>query len=261
MLVPMSTVVLLARIALAAVFAVAAVAKLADLEGSPLGTARFRDPSRPAAALGLLLPLAELAIAVGLLSPAHSAVECSSRGSPAFGVHGRNRGGVGGAVRNLTAIASDRSTRPRPAAEPCPATRCWLSWRCWWSWKVLGPPSIRGSLTAQAPSSSWRARGSSSGWWGNGRSLALAVAPEAPPPRRALFITQSQGGPRGAGSSGRLGRVRTSASTKHSPAGNGIVTLDALRERDKPILLVFASPSCLGLQQTCSRSSPPGSGP
>lgn len=55
------------RILLAVVFATAGVAKLADLEGSRRAVAGFgvRDPlARP---LGLALPLAELAIAAGLL--------------------------------------------------------------------------------------------------------------------------------------------------------------------------------------------------
>jgi peroxiredoxin len=63
---------LFARLLLALVFAVAGVAKLADREGSRQATIDFGVPSPLAAPLGLLLPLAELAVAATLLpaSPA-----------------------------------------------------------------------------------------------------------------------------------------------------------------------------------------------
>lgn len=68
----MDTVVLLLRFALAAVFAVAAAGKLADLRGSRAAMAGFGVPVRVAAAAGTLLPLAELAVAAALI-PAGSA--------------------------------------------------------------------------------------------------------------------------------------------------------------------------------------------
>jgi methylamine dehydrogenase accessory protein MauD len=60
------------RLLLAAVFAVAGAAKLADLPGSRSAVAGFGVPDRAAAPLGTLLPIAELAIAV-LLLPAATA--------------------------------------------------------------------------------------------------------------------------------------------------------------------------------------------
>lgn len=63
----MDVVLLLARIALAAVFAVAGLAKLADLPGSRKAARDFGVPERFAATFGLLLPIAELAAAVALL--------------------------------------------------------------------------------------------------------------------------------------------------------------------------------------------------
>jgi peroxiredoxin/uncharacterized membrane protein YphA (DoxX/SURF4 family) len=63
----MDIVILFARLLLAAVFVVAGVAKLADREGSRRAVADFGVPSALAAPLGILLPLAELAVAVALI--------------------------------------------------------------------------------------------------------------------------------------------------------------------------------------------------
>jgi thiol-disulfide isomerase/thioredoxin len=63
---------LVARLLLTLVFAVAGVAKLADREGSRQAIVDFGVPSALAAPLGLLLPLAELAVAATLL-PASTA--------------------------------------------------------------------------------------------------------------------------------------------------------------------------------------------
>jgi uncharacterized membrane protein YphA (DoxX/SURF4 family) len=63
----MATVVLALRIVLASVFAVAAVGKLLDLEGSRQAVRNFGVPEGAARAAGIALPLVELAIAIGLL--------------------------------------------------------------------------------------------------------------------------------------------------------------------------------------------------
>lgn len=55
------------RLVLAAVFATAGVAKLSDLEQSRRSVADFGVPGRGAALIGTLLPLAELAVAMGLV--------------------------------------------------------------------------------------------------------------------------------------------------------------------------------------------------
>src|SRR5215217_4685596 len=68
----MDITMLLARLLLALVFATAGVAKLSDREGSRQAIVDFGVPSVLAAPLGLLLPLAELAIAATLL-PASTA--------------------------------------------------------------------------------------------------------------------------------------------------------------------------------------------
>jgi len=63
---------LVARLLLALVFAAAGAAKLADRVGSRQAIVDFGVPSAIAAPLGLLLPLAELAVAASLL-PASTA--------------------------------------------------------------------------------------------------------------------------------------------------------------------------------------------
>jgi peroxiredoxin len=62
-----STVVLFARVALAVVFALASAAKLADLAGSRRAVRSFGVPAALAGVAGTLLPLAELALAGGLI--------------------------------------------------------------------------------------------------------------------------------------------------------------------------------------------------
>src|SRR5205085_2967374 len=66
----MTLLLLLARLLLAAVFLVAGLAKLADLAGSQQALRDFGVPARLANPFGVLLPLAELAVAVALLFPA-----------------------------------------------------------------------------------------------------------------------------------------------------------------------------------------------
>ena len=68
----MGAALLIARLVLAAVFTLAAVAKLSDLKGSRQAIIDFGVPSAIAAPLGLVLPLAELSVAATLL-PASTA--------------------------------------------------------------------------------------------------------------------------------------------------------------------------------------------
>jgi peroxiredoxin/uncharacterized membrane protein YphA (DoxX/SURF4 family) len=63
----MNLILLLIRLLLAAVFLVAGLAKLADLPGSRQAVRDFGLPAPLASPLGLLLPLAELAVALALL--------------------------------------------------------------------------------------------------------------------------------------------------------------------------------------------------
>jgi peroxiredoxin/uncharacterized membrane protein YphA (DoxX/SURF4 family) len=63
----MGALLLICRVLLAAVFVVAGVAKLADLEGSRRAVGEFGIPGRFAGLLGGLLPVGELAVGVALL--------------------------------------------------------------------------------------------------------------------------------------------------------------------------------------------------
>jgi uncharacterized membrane protein YphA (DoxX/SURF4 family) len=63
----MTTIVLAARVALAAVFATAGIGKLFDLEGSRKAMADFGVPGRLAGTVGAALPVVELLVAVLLL--------------------------------------------------------------------------------------------------------------------------------------------------------------------------------------------------
>ena len=65
----MSVALLLARFLLAGVFVVAGVAKLADLQGSRQAMRDFGVPAKLSTPFGVLLPLAELAVAMALLLP------------------------------------------------------------------------------------------------------------------------------------------------------------------------------------------------
>ena len=68
----MDTALLIVRVLLAGVFAVAALGKLADLDGSRAAVAEFGVPARFAPTIGVALPLVEIGIAAALL-PASSA--------------------------------------------------------------------------------------------------------------------------------------------------------------------------------------------
>src|SRR2546421_11456445 len=65
----MSLALLIARLLLAAVFLIAGLAKLADLAGSQQALRDFGVPAKLSTPLGVLLPLAELAVALTLVPP------------------------------------------------------------------------------------------------------------------------------------------------------------------------------------------------
>ncbi len=68
----MTFLLLLARLLLFVVFLIAGLAKLANLAGSRQALRDFGVPTQLAMPFGLLLPLAELAVAVSLISTASS---------------------------------------------------------------------------------------------------------------------------------------------------------------------------------------------
>src|SRR5207247_5919442 len=66
----MGPALVVSRVVLAFVFGIAGAAKLADLEGSRRAVAGFGVPKRLAAVVGVVLPVAELAVAVALVPTA-----------------------------------------------------------------------------------------------------------------------------------------------------------------------------------------------
>lgn len=98
----MDTVVLAARVLLAAIFVVAAVGKLLDLKGSRASLVGFGLSERLANVLGTLLPFAELAVAIALVfRPTASA------------------GGVGALVLLLAFVAGIANALRKGEAPPC----------------------------------------------------------------------------------------------------------------------------------------------
>lgn len=236
----MSTVVLLARIALAGVFAVAAVAKLADLEGSRRAMRDFGVPERAAGGVGLALPLAELAIAVGLLFPptaqwsAGAAVVLLSafmvgiaaamrRGEApdchCFGQVHSAPAGRGTLIRNALLAALAVLT---VVEGPGPAIDTWIGDRTDTELVAIAAIVVGLGLAALA---FWL--------WLQRRRLSADLARAH---RRAAVATP--GIPVGSEAPG------FSLASAVNGADNGVVTLDALREHGRPVLLVFASPSC-----------------
>jgi hypothetical protein len=151
----MNTALLVARLLLAGVIAVAGTAKLADRKGSRQAMIDFGLPSSLAGPLGLLLPVAELAVAA-----------------------------------DPTATASARSTPPRPVGKPLSATGCSPPWPPCWSGRGGAATQARAPSAGSEPSRlsnswfssvdwsssvSWRASGGSCSTF-SGRTGACSCA-------------------------------------------------------------------------------------
>jgi uncharacterized membrane protein YphA (DoxX/SURF4 family)/peroxiredoxin len=232
----MATAVFALRLVLAAVFATAAVGKLRDLEGSRSAVRDFGVPRRAAAAVGLLLPLTELAIAVALV-PAPSA----------------RWGAVAALALLLAFIAGIANALRRGEAPDC---------HCFG--QLHSAPAGRGTIARN----------------GVLAALAALVVVEGPGPAIDAWIGDRTGIELVAVAGGTtslilgalalqlwfdrrrlhadIGTARRMAATAPpgiplgSPAPGfslrGLrgetVTLDSLRDRGRPILLVFANPGC-----------------
>jgi len=232
----MSTLVLALRVVLAGVFALAGVAKLRDREGSRRAVREFGVPDRAAAAVGLLLPLAELAIAAALvLTP-------SARW-----------GAIAALVLLLAFIAGIANALRRGEAPDC---------HCFG--QIHSAPAGRGTLLRNVVLS----------------VLALLVIVEGPGAAIDSWVAARTAAELIAVAAGigalilgalslhlwretrRLGRALGTAQRIAATAPPGVpigssapgftlddlrgrtVTMDALRDRGRPLLLVFASPGC-----------------
>ena len=251
----MDIVILFARLLLAAVFVVAGVAKLADREGSRRAVADFGVPSALAAPLGILLPLAELAVAVALIPT-----------STAFW------GAVGALVLLLLFVAGIGANLARGRRPDCHCFGQLHSSPAGWStlarngvlaaiatfvvWRGLEGevgPSVIGWLGALSTAQLLILGGGTvvlallaAQWYflfgvlrQNGRLLTRLNAVEARLAAAGLAPSEN-------------GAHRTSGLPVGSPApafalddldGEG-VNLDGLRARGKPVMLMFTDPSC-----------------
>jgi thiol-disulfide isomerase/thioredoxin/uncharacterized membrane protein YphA (DoxX/SURF4 family) len=247
----MPTALLCARLVLAGAFALASVAKLADLRGSRAAVAGFGVPERIASPLGTLLPVAELAVAVALL-PASTA----------------RLGALGaGVLLALFAVAIARSM----ARGEAPDCHCFG--------QLHSEPAGRGALTRnlillglavfaaiggmgnpEPSATAWLGRLEGAGLVALAGGVALAVM--AALTIWALFALLRQNGRmllRVEELEAQLdpSRPRSSATAHHGlPLGapapafslGGLygesVTLESLISSDTPVLLLFTDPAC-----------------
>jgi methylamine dehydrogenase accessory protein MauD len=239
-----SLILLVARVLLALVFVVAGLAKLADRAGARQALRDFGVPAALATPLGLLLPLAELAVAVALL-PTRSAwwgalgalvllllfiagIGASlARGRTpdchCFGQLHSAPAGWSTLTRNAVLAAIAAFVVWQGHATPGPSAVGWLGALTAVQWVslvvglvVLGLLAAEGWILLQLVQQ-------------NGRLLVRLEAVE-----KHLGIDPTQGLPIGA-----------PAPPFRLPSLDGErVTLDALRAPGKPVLLVFVDPGC-----------------
>jgi uncharacterized membrane protein YphA (DoxX/SURF4 family) len=240
----MSTVILASRLILAAVFAVAAIGKLLDLEGSRRAVRNFGVPNRAAAAAGIVLPLVELAIAVALV-PAPSArwaaiaalllllafiagiANAVRRGEApdchCFGQIHSAPAGRGTLARNALLAAMAAVV---VADGPGPTIDSWVSARSTAELVAVGAGGVAlllGLLFLQL----WLERRQLRSDLGTAQRMAAAAPPGIP-----------------------IGSPAPDLALKN--LGGEQVPLSSLRERGRPILLMFMSPGC----QSCGELVP-----
>jgi peroxiredoxin len=230
----MDTAVLIARIALSVVFGVASAAKFADLQGSRDTVEAFGAPRAVASIAGTLLPIAELGVAIALLLQATS------------------RWGAVGAL--LLLIVFSAGVGVALAQGRTPDCNCFgqvsseqISWRTIARNGVFAV--VAGFAIAEAP-------GASLARWTSNLTAANLVAGIAVVAgslicvallhfvqlsrrlNRELADAITNGGPR----EPQVGR-QAPAFELPDLEGN-LTTLDGLRERGLPVVLLFATPSC-----------------
>jgi methylamine dehydrogenase accessory protein MauD len=232
----MATAVLGARVLLAAVFAVAGIGKLRDLNGSRRAMRDFGIPARVAVAAGTLLPLAELAVAVGLVirpSAQWAAVaalalllafiagianalrrgdspDCHCFGQIHSAPAGRDtliRNGLLAALAGLVVVEG-----------PGPALDAWIDERS-------APELVAvGTGIAAVGVGLWALQ-----LWTERRHLTAALTSA-----RRIIGTQPPG----------IAVGSAAPDFDLHDLGGETVKLSSLRERGRPMLLVFASPGC-----------------
>jgi thiol-disulfide isomerase/thioredoxin/uncharacterized membrane protein YphA (DoxX/SURF4 family) len=247
----MHTALLVVRLLLAAVFALASVTKLADLRGSRAAVAGFGVPERFAAPLGTLLPFAELAVAVVLL-PASSA----------------RYGALGAcALLALFVLAIARSM----ARGEAPDCHCFGQLHSEPAgWRTLARNAVLGALAAFVAIAGWGSAGSSATAWierlhGAGTVAfagGLALAAVATLTAWGLLALLRQNGRLLL----RIDELEERLDASGAPAAalphhglplgdpapaftlSGLygesVTLESLSSADQPVMLLFTDPHC-----------------
>lgn len=253
----MEIVLLLARLLLAAVFAVAAVSKLTDGAGTRQGLRDFGLPAAVAGPLGLLLPLVELAVAVALL-PAVSVWPAAiaalallllftaaigvnlARGRRpdchCFGQVASGRIGVSTLVRNAVLAAVAGFVLWQARTNPGPSALDWLAGLTVAERTGLGLGAAALALLALEA-------------WvllqlvtQNGRLLTRLEAMEVQLAGLAAGVPAASAQP----AAPAVGLPVGSPAPAFSLTGlyGETLTLDALRAAGKPLLLLFTDPAC-----------------
>src|SRR5215208_4639064 len=256
----MDLLTLFARLLLASVFAVSGAAKLADRAGSRRAMADFGLPADLSAPLGILLPLAELAVAVALI-PTTSALW----------------GALGALVLLLLFVAGIGANLARGRRPEC---RCFGQlYSAPAGWKTL---ARNGALAAVAAFLAWRgwegeAGPSALGWVGvlsvaqllglaggilvlglliaqwwflfgllrqNGRLLARLGAVEESLAGAGLELALSENGDDGGEPAFGLPVGTPAPAFSLQDLDGEEVTLESLRAAGRPVLLVFIDPEC-----------------
>jgi methylamine dehydrogenase accessory protein MauD len=210
-----------ARLLLALVFAVAGVAKLADRPGSRQAVADFGVPAALAGLIGILLPLAELAVAAALV-PAATAWW-----------------GAVGALALLSLFAG--AIGANLARGRRPECRCFGQLHSAPAgWSTLGRNAV---LAAPAAFVVWQGREGDSGpgafGWMGALSAVQALGLLAAVLAVGLLVVRWRAG-------------RTAGLPVGTPAPafdlldleGGGVTLDSLRAPGRPVFLIFTDPEC-----------------
>jgi methylamine dehydrogenase accessory protein MauD len=243
----MSTTLLVIRLILAAVFAVAGVGKLADRDGSRHAASEFGVPLALVGTVAIVLPLAELATAALLLVPATARW---------------------GAIAALVLLAAFMVAIARSIARgEAPDCHCFGQLHS----EPAGPATLarNAGLAALATFvivAGWNDAGASPVGWLNGlpgTALALvivgtllgavvmaqwamlfALLRQHGRVLHRLDALEAGGPPQSEGDEGGL-PVGTEAPAFELPGLDGVpVTLDALRAPGRPVLLVFTDPDC-----------------
>jgi thiol-disulfide isomerase/thioredoxin len=242
---------LIVRLGLAGVFALASATKLADLAGSRAAVEGFGVPERLAAPLGTLLPLVELAVAVALL-PSKTA----------------RYGAIGAATLLALFAAAIARSISRGEAPDCHCFGQLHSEPA--GWRTLARNVVLGGLAVFVIVAGWSNAGTSATAWIGRLNNAGAVAFGGGLALAGLAALTIFGFLALLRQNGRLllrideleERLDATGAPRPAPPHNGLplgaqapdfslsglygesVTLEALTSADSPVLLLFTDPNC-----------------